>query len=53
MSFKCPATLCILINQVFQEYLDQFIVVYLDNIVIYNVILEKQKIHMKLVFDKL
>ena len=40
-------------NQVFHEYLDQFIVVYLDDIVVYSTTLEEHKVHLKLVFDKL
>ena len=46
------ATFCTLMNQVFHEYLDQFIVVYLDGIVVYNATLEEHKVHLKLVFDK-
>ena len=40
-------------NQVFHEYLDQFIVVYLNDIVVYNATLEEYKMHLKLVFYKL
>ena len=40
-------------NQVFHEYLDQFVVVYLDDIVVYSATLEEHKMHLKLVFDKL
>ena len=50
---NAPATFCMLMNQVFHEYLDQFVVVYLDDIVIYNTTLEEHKVHLKLVFDKL
>ena len=48
-----PATFCTLMNQVFHEYLDQFFVVYLGDIVVYSTTLEKHKVHLKLVFDKL
>ena len=50
---NAPATFCTLMNQVFQKYLDQFVVVYLDDIVVYNTTLDEHKVHMKLVFDKL
>ena len=47
------ATFCMLMNQVFHEYLDQFVVVYLDDIVVYSTTLEEHKMHLELVFDKL
>jgi len=50
---NAPATFCTLMNQVFHEYLDQFVVVYLDDIVVYSPTLEEHKVHLKLVFDKL
>ena len=50
---NASATFCTLMNQVFHEYLDQFVVVYLDDIVVYNTTLEEHKVHLKLVFDKL
>ena len=50
---NAPATFCTLMNQVFHEYLDQFIIVYLDDIVVYSTTLEEHKVHLKLVFDKL
>ena len=50
---NAPATFCTLMNQVFYEYLDQFVIVYLDNIIVYSTTLEEHKVHLKLVFDKL
>ena len=44
---------CTLINQVFQEYLDKFVVVYLDDIVVYSVSMEEHKEHLARVFQKL
>ncbi|KAA0065918.1 RNA-directed DNA polymerase-like protein [Cucumis melo var. makuwa] len=38
---------------VFHEYLDQFVVVYLDDIVVFSSSLEEQQVHMWLIFDKL
>ena len=40
---NAPATFCTLMNQVFHEYLDQFVVVYLDDIVVYSPTLEEHK----------
>ena len=50
---NAPATFCMLMNHFFHEYLDQFVVVYLDNIVVYNTTLEEHEVCLKLVFDKL
>ena len=41
-----PATFCTLMNQVFHEYLDKFIVVYLDDIVVYSSTMEEHKNHL-------
>lgn len=50
---NAPATFCTLMNQVFQEYLDKFVVVYLDDIVIYSKTLEEHQKHLRKVFVKL
>ncbi|KAA0058493.1 RNA-directed DNA polymerase-like protein [Cucumis melo var. makuwa] len=41
------ATFCTLINQVFHEYLDKFVVVYLDDIVVYSSTMEEHKDHLQ------
>ncbi|XP_022972954.1 uncharacterized protein LOC111471473 [Cucurbita maxima] len=46
---NAPATFCTLMNQVFYEYLDQFVIVYLDDIVVYSTTLEEHKVHLKLI----
>lgn len=46
-------TFCTLMSQVFHDYLDKFMVVYLDDIVDYSSTLEEHKKHMKMVFKKL
>ena len=56
MPFKLtntPATFCTLMNQVFHEYLDKFMVVYLDDIVVYSAAMEEHKEHLAKVFQKL
>ena len=50
---NAPATFCTLMNQVFHDYLDKFIVVYLEDIVIYSHTLEEHKRHMEMVFQRL
>ncbi|KAJ7971607.1 Retrotransposon protein, putative, Ty3-gypsy subclass [Quillaja saponaria] len=50
---NAPATFCTLKNQIFRGYLDKFIVVYLDNIVIYSSTLKDHKKHLQLVFNRL
>ena len=50
---NAPTTFCTLINQVFHDFLDKFVVVYLDDIVVYSSLLEKYVAHLKLVFKRL
>ncbi|CAN1260507.1 Transposon Ty3-I Gag-Pol polyprotein [Linum perenne] len=50
---NAPATFCTLMNQVFEEFLDEFVVVYLDDIVIYSKTLEDHVTHLRKVFNAL
>ncbi|KAL5575999.1 hypothetical protein UlMin_017698 [Ulmus minor] len=51
---KAPyATFCTLMNQVFHDFLDKFVVVYLDDIVVYSTTIEEHKKHLEMVFQKL
>lgn len=50
---SAPATFCTLMNKIFHPYLDQFVVVYLDDIFIYNNTLEEHVEHLKKVFQVL
>ncbi|XP_038886935.1 uncharacterized protein LOC120077114 [Benincasa hispida] len=43
---NAPATFCTMMKRVFREYLDQFVVVYLDDIVVYSPTLEEHQIHL-------
>uniref|UniRef100_A0A3Q7I3W4 Reverse transcriptase domain-containing protein n=1 Tax=Solanum lycopersicum TaxID=4081 RepID=A0A3Q7I3W4_SOLLC len=45
-----PATFCTLMNEILHPYLHQFMVVYLDDIVIYSETLEEHVVHLKKVF---
>ena len=54
MSFgltNAPTTFCNLMNDVLFDYLDAFVVVYIDDIVVYNQTLNEHKMHLKKVFQ--
>ena len=40
-------------NQVFHEYLDKFVVVYLNDIMVYSSTMEEHQHHLRLIFEKL
>ena len=44
---NAPATFCTLMNQLFHDYLDKFVVVYLDDIVVYSRTLEEHVEHLR------
>jgi len=50
---NAPATFCTLMNDIFQEWLDDFVVVYIDDILIYSDSLEEHAEHLRKVFQKL
>ncbi|TIA84783.1 hypothetical protein E3P99_04119 [Wallemia hederae] len=50
---NAPASFQYLMNSMLQEYLDDFAVVYLDDIMIYSKSRDEHLQHLKLVFDKL
>jgi len=43
---NAPATFCTLMNDIFREWLDDFVVVYIDDILIYNSSLEEHAEHL-------
>ena len=50
---NAPATFCTLMNNVFRDFLDNFVVVYLDDIVVYSRTLEDHVKHLQMVFLRL
>jgi hypothetical protein len=50
---NAPATFCTMMNQVLHGFLDDFVVVYLDDIVIYSETLEEHVQHVRRVFNRL
>lgn len=48
---NAPATFCTLMNRLFHPYLDRFVVVYLDDIVVYSGTLEEHVEHLRAVFQ--
>ena len=56
MSFgltNAPAYFMSMMNKVFMEYLDQFVVVFIDDIMVYSKNEEEHKEHLRLVLEKL
>ena len=48
-----PATFTTLINNIFHEYLDDFVIIYIDDILVYSKMVEGHAEHLEKVFQKL
>jgi hypothetical protein len=56
MSFgltNVPAYFMYLMNKVFMEYMDKFVVVFIDDILVFSKIEEEHETHLRLVLEKL
>ena len=56
MSFElinAPAVFMDLMNRVFEEYLDKFVIVFIDDILVYSHTREEHELHLKIVLEKL
>ena len=42
-----------LMNRVFEEYLDNFVIIFIDDILVYSHTMEENKLHLKIVLEKL
>jgi hypothetical protein len=50
---NAPTTFCTLMNDIFREWLDDFVIVYIDDILIYSSSLEEHAKHLQKVFQRL
>jgi hypothetical protein len=50
---NAPATFCTLMNDIFREWLDDFVVIYIDDILIYSSSMEEHAEHLRKVFQRL
>ena len=42
-----------LMSRVFEEYLDKFVIVFIDDILVYSRIMKEHELHLKIVLEKL
>jgi hypothetical protein len=50
---NAPAMFCTLMNDIFREWLDDFVVIYIDDILVYNNSMEEQVEYFRKVFQRL
>ncbi len=50
---NAPATFCTFMNDIFREWLDDFVVVYIDDILVYSNSMEEHVEHLRKVFQRL
>ena len=56
MSFRltnAPVAFMDLMNRVFEENLDKFVIVFIDDILVYSRTMEEHELHLKIVLEKL
>ena len=50
---NAPATFMDLMNRVFEEYLDKFVIFFIEDILVYSRTMEEDELHLKIVPEKL
>ncbi len=50
---NAPATFCTFMNDIFQKWFDDFVVIYIDDILVYNNSMEEHVEHLRKVFQSL
>ncbi len=50
---NAPSTFCTLMNDIFREWFDDFVIVYIDDILVYNNSMEEHVEHFRKVFQRL
>jgi hypothetical protein len=50
---NAPTTFCTFMNDIFQEWFDDFVVIYIDDILVYNNSVEEHVEHLQKVFQRL
>jgi hypothetical protein len=50
---NAPTTFCTFMNDIFWEWFDDFVVIYIDNILVYSNFMEEHVEHLRKVFQKL
>ena len=50
---NAPATFVDLMNKVFRQYVDKFVIVFIDDILVYSRTMEEHELHLKIVLGKL
>ena len=48
-----PVAFMDLMNRVFEEYLDKFIIIFIDDILAYSCTMEEHELHLKIMLEKL
>ena len=50
---NAPATFMTMMNDIFREFLKEFVIIYLDDILVYSQDMDDHLKYLKIVFDKL
>ena len=56
MSFRLTNALVAfmdLMNRVFEEYLDKFVILFIDNILVFSHMMEEHELHLKIILENL